>query len=253
VDRQTSKLTGKRAARNPDKTASFLEHIEELGLRLRNAAIILLVGSAIGLIFAEPLLAFLIAPYGDRLKVLGPTEGVSILIRVGLTIGAAITSPFIIYQIVAFIAPGLNSNEKRPLYFIIPAALLLFIIGAAFAWFVMIPSAINFLATFGLNLFSVEWTADKYIPFVLSLTLWVGVSFEMPLVFMFLGRLGIVSPRLLLRGWRIAFVAIAVIAAAITPTVDPFNMMLVMGPLIGLYFLSIVLTAVVYRKKPENS
>jgi sec-independent protein translocase protein TatC len=87
---------------------------------------------------------------------------------------------------------------------------------------------------------------------VLSLVLWIGISFEMPLLFMFLGRLGIVSPRLLLRGWRIAVVAIAVIAAAITPTVDPFNMMLVMGPLIALYFLSIILTAIVYRKRQAN-
>jgi sec-independent protein translocase protein TatC len=80
----------------------------------------------------------------------------------------------------------------------------------------------------------------------------VGISFEMPLVFMFLGRLGIVKPVQLLKAWRIAIVAIAIVAAAITPTVDPFNMMLVMGPLIGLYFLSILLTAITYRARQSR-
>ncbi len=241
-----------KAAPGKQKTGTFFEHLEELSIRLRNAALILLAFSAIGLFFAEQILAFLIAPYGDRLKVLGPTEGVSTLIKVGLSVGAALSSPFIVYQIIAFVAPGLETHEKRPLFFVIPAALLLFVLGATFAWFVLIPSAINFLATFGLNLFDVEWTADRYIPFVLSLVLWIGISFEMPLLFMFLGRIGIVSPGLLLRAWRIAVVAIAVIAAAITPTVDPFNMMLVMGPLIGLYFLSIILTAFTYKKRPAS-
>ena len=252
MDKQTRKLTGRRSARDPHKTATFLEHLEELALRLRNAALVLLVFSGIGLFFAEPILKFLIEPYGGKLQVLGPTEGISILIRVGLTIGVALSSPFIIYQSIAFVSPGLEPKERRPLFFVLPAALLLFLAGAAFAWFILIPSAINFLATFGVDLFNIEWTAERYIPFVLSLVLWIGISFEMPLLFMFLGRLGIVSPRLLLRGWRIAVVAIAVIAAAITPTVDPFNMMLVMGPLITLYFLSIIMTAIVYRKRQAN-
>lgn len=253
MDNQTRKLSGKSRARNSQKAVTFLEHLEELALRLRNSALVLLVCSAAGLGFAEPILKFLVAPYGGKLQVLGPTEGISILIRVGLTIGIALSSPVIVYQIIAFVAPGLESKEKRPLYFALPAALLLFLAGAAFAWFLLIPSAINFLATFGVDLFNIEWTAERYIPFVLSLVLWIGISFEMPLVFMFLGRLGFVSPRLLLRGWRIAIVIIAVIAAAITPTVDPFNMMLVMGPLIGLYFLSIVLTAFVYRKRQSDT
>jgi len=252
VDKQTRKLTGRRSARDPHKTATFLEHLEELALRLRNAALVLLVFSAVGLAFAKPILQFLIAPYGEKINTLGPTEGISILIKVGLAVGASVASPFVIYQIIAFISPGLEPRERRPIYFVIPAAIILFVVGAAFAWFIMIPSAIGFLKNFETDIFEVSWTADKFVPFVLALVFWIGIAFEMPLLFMFLGRLGIVSPRLLLRGWRIAVVAIAVIAAAITPTVDPFNMMLVMGPLIALYFLSIVLTAIVYRKRQAN-
>lgn len=238
----------KPTARDPQGSGTFLEHLQELAIRLRNAAIILLVFSTVGLYFAEPILKFLIAPYGGLLTVIGPTEGISIVIKVGLAVGASVASPFVLYQIIAFIAPGLEAHEKRMVYFVVPAALLLFVVGASFAWFIMIPSAIDFLKNFAPDLFAVNWTADNFVPFVLSLVFWIGISFEMPLLFMFLGRLGIVSPKLLLSQWRIAVVIISVIAAVITPTVDPFNMGLVMVPLTGLYFLSIILVAFVYRK-----
>ncbi len=236
---------------------SFLEHLEDLAVTIRNAAIVLLLFCTAGLVFAEPVLKFLITPYGGKLQTLGPTEGISTLIRVGLTLGAAAASPFVMYILLGFIIPAFEApHEKRLVnmlrFFIIPGALFLFVVGASFAWFIMIPSAINFLANFGTDLFQVDWTAEHYVPFVLSLTLWVGISFEMPLLFMFLGRLGIVKPVQLLKAWRIAVVAIAIIAAAITPTVDPFNMMLVMGPLIALYFLSILLTAITYRARQSR-
>ncbi|MBI3242619.1 MAG: twin-arginine translocase subunit TatC [Chloroflexi bacterium] len=239
------------------EATSFLEHLEDLAITIRNAAIILLVFCTAGLLFAEPVLKFLIEPYGEKLQILSPTEGISTLIRVGLTLGSAAASPFVIYQLIGFAIPAFETQQEKRLanllrFFIIPGALILFLIGASFAWFIMIPAAIDFLANFGVELFQIGWTAERFVPFVLSLTLWVGISFEMPLVFAFLGRLGIVSPRILLRAWRIAIVAIAIIAAAITPTVDPFNMMLVMGPLIALYFLSILLTAITYRARQSR-
>lgn len=229
-----------------EKIIGFLEHLNELALTIRNAALVLLVGCLIGLYFSRDILQTLIAPYGGKLQVLGPTEGISILIRVGLAIGAALSSPIVIYVLLGFITPGLQAHEKRPLLLVVPGAFILFLIGATFAWFIMIPSAIEFLATFQVDIFNIEWTAERYVPFVLSLTLWVGISFEMPLVFMFLGWVGIVRPGQLVKAWRIAVVIIAIIAAAITPTVDPFNMMLVMAPLLALYVLSIFLTAITY-------
>jgi sec-independent protein translocase protein TatC len=235
------------------KTGTFLEHLEELALRVRASAIVLLVFSALGLFFSEAILRFLIVYYGEPLQTLTPTEGISTTIRVGLTFGLAGASPFIVYQLIAFVAPGLEAHEKRPVYFVIPFAFIMFLAGAAFAWFILIPPAIEFLKTYQQDIFRNEWTAQEYVAFVLSLVLWIGIAFEMPLVFMFLGRLGIVSPRLLLRAWRIAIVAIAVIAAVITPTVDPFTMMLTMGPLIALYFLSILLTAVTHRQRQQNT
>ncbi len=105
----------------------------------------------------------------------------------------------------------------------------------------MLPAAISFLSTFQSEIFKSDWRADAYIPFVTSLMFWIGVSFETPLIIFFLAKLHIVTASMLLKGWRFAIVIIAVVAAMITPTVDPFNMLLVMAPLILLYFFSVLL------------
>jgi sec-independent protein translocase protein TatC len=117
-------------------------------------------------------------------------------------------------------------------------------VGALFAWFILVPPALGFLRDFQPTLFKPEWTADLYLSFVTSLIFWMGVAFETPLVFFVLAFLGIVSPMALIYNWRIAIVGAAVAAALITPTIDPVNMALVMGPLLTLYVISIILVAI---------
>jgi len=122
---------------------------------------------------------------------------------------------------------------------------LLFLAGGAFAWFVMLPTAIPFLTRFmGIT---TQVRPLNYFSFITSLLFWIGVSFEMPVVVMILARFGLVTPRQLLKGWRYAIVGLAVVAAAVTPTVDPVNMGLVLLPLLGLYAISIGLAAFVRR------
>jgi sec-independent protein translocase protein TatC len=195
------------------------------------------------LLFTEPILQVLIRPYGHPLKVIGPTESVSIYLRVAIATGAALAMPYILWELWGFIAPGLLPHERRYAYVVIPAAFALFLTGVAFAWFLMAPAAINFLSGFSPGLFETDWTSNLYIPFITSLLFWIGVSFQMPLIVFFLAKLRLVNASMLLRSWRYAIVIIAVIAAVITPTVDPFNMGLVMAPLIGLYFVSVALAA----------
>lgn len=231
------------AAPDDDARMSFLDHLNELRNRLMRVFIALIVAGGLSLLIAEPLLKLLILPYGNPLKVIGPTESVSIYLRVAMMSGAILAMPYILWEIWGFIAPGLEPKERGYVYLFIPAAFGLFLIGVAFAWFVMIPAAIKFLSGFAPDIFQVEWTSELYVPFVTSLLFWIGVSFETPLVVFFLAKLHIVNARQLIRVWRYAIVAIAVIAAVITPTVDPFNMALVMGPLIVLYFISILLAA----------
>jgi sec-independent protein translocase protein TatC len=159
----------------------------------------------------------------------------------------------ITYQLMAFIVPGLTNREKRFITLSIPPITLLFLIGVAFAWFILIPPALGFLEGFQPTLFKPEWTADLYFGFVTSLLFWMGVAFETPLIFFVLSLLGMVTARPLLQNWRIAIVGAAIAAAVITPTVDPVNMLLVMGPLMVLYLLSIVLVSFGSRmNRPES-
>jgi sec-independent protein translocase protein TatC len=141
-----------------------------------------------------------------------------------------------------FLLPGLESDEKRYVIWGVPSATVLFLIGVAFAWFIMIPAAIGFLSAWQPEIFIQQWQSREYIPFVTSLVFWVGISFETPLIIFILAKLGLVTPQFLIKQWRFAVVMIAIAAAMITPTVDPFNMGLVMLPLIALYGLSILLS-----------
>lgn len=220
---------------------SVMQHLVELRNVLIKSVIALLIGTVLAAIFTPQILQFLIAPYGTTLQTIDPTENISIYLRVSIMTGAVITMPIFVYLLWSFIAPGLENKEKRYVRFVVPGATVLFLIGVGFAWSIMLPAAIGFLSTFQSEVFKSDWRADAYIPFVTSLMFWIGVSFEMPLIVFFLAKLKLVTAGLLLKGWRFAVVGIAVIAAVITPTVDPFNMMLVMAPLILLYFFSILL------------
>lgn len=232
---------------------SFWEHLEELRQRLFRTMIALVIGTIIGIFLAEPVLLFLQRPYGVEFIVLGPTGGIVAYFRVALMVGAIIAIPVITYEVLMFVVPGLTRKEKRLLAFSLPPVTFLFLIGVAFAWYVLIPPAIGFLSGFEPKLFKPQWTADLYLGFVTSLLFWMGVAFETPLVFFVLSVLGFVTPRPLIRNWRIAVVGAAVAAAVITPTVDPVNMMLVMGPLMVLYLLSIFLVFFGTRlNRPEN-
>ena len=231
---------------------TFLEHLGELRTRIIRIAVVLVVASGICLVFTPQVLTMILRPYGAQLKVISPTEGVSNYIRIGLTCGVILAMPYILLEVWWFVSPGLLDRERRFAWAVIPSAFLLFLGGAAFAWFLLIPTAIRFLATFSLGIFKTEWTSENYIPFVTALLFWIGVSFEMPLLAFFLAKIRVLSARLLLKVWRYAIVLICIVAAIITPTVDPFNMMLVALPLVALYFVSILLAALARRGEPSG-
>lgn len=227
----------------------LFEHLEELRSRLFKAALALIFGTIIGIGLASPTLEYLQQPYCEivgsleecRLNTLGPTEGVVIYFRVSLLVGGIIAIPVMTYQVLMFIIPGLTRREKRFILLSIPAITLLFLAGSAFAWFVLMRPALGFLEGFQPTIFKPEWTADLYTSFITALIFWMGVAFQTPLIFFVLSLLGLVSARPLLRNWRVAVVASAIAAALITPTIDPVNMFLVMGPLLVLYAISIIL------------
>jgi sec-independent protein translocase protein TatC len=193
-------------------------------------------------------LAFLIEPYGDLLDVISPTEGIETYFKVALVCGIILSMPWILYQLWRFISPGLKKNEKQYVYIFVPSATFLFLIGVGFAWYVLLPAAISFLSTFMAEIFEARWISREYISFATTFLVWIGVSFEMPLIIYFLARFGILGPATLREQWRFAVVGIAVLAAVITPSIDPVTMMLTMIPLLILYGLSILLAAVGSRQ-----
>jgi sec-independent protein translocase protein TatC len=232
---------------------SIWEHLDELRSRLFKAVMALVVGTLVGVAFATPVLEFLKQPYGRAFLVTDPTGGVVQYFRVALLVGGILSIPVITYQLLMYVLPGLTKRETRMLLYSIPPVTLLFLVGVVFAWFILIPPALNFLVNFQTDLFRADWTADRYLGFVTALLFWMGVAFETPLIFFVLSILGFVTPRPLLNNWRIAIVGAAIAAAVITPTVDPVNMMLVMGPLMALYLLSILLVSIGMRfNRPEG-
>ncbi len=226
---------------------TLLEHLSELRKRLTWAAIALIVGTVISFVFAQTILDFLLTPYAESiggtatLQTLRPTEGLETYFKISLMSGAILAMPVILVQVWLFISPGTTNQERRYIFIFVPSALILFLLGIAFAWFVLAPAAIFFLANFMTDIFMTEWTSQEYISFVTRLVFWMGVSFQLPIVAYFASRIGVVSGRNLRDQWRVAVVGIAVLAAIITPSIDPVTMILTMAPLLLLYLLSIVL------------
>jgi sec-independent protein translocase protein TatC len=225
---------------------TILEHLNELRKRATWAAAALLVCTILSFIFAEPLLELLLGPYAanapdSQLQTLRPTEGIETFFKVALLSGAILSMPVMLYQFWLFISPGLTKSERRYVFVFIPSALILFLLGIAFAWFVLVPAAVLFLANFLPDVFKTEWTGQEYISFLVAMLFWMGVAFELPVLVYVVARIGLVSGQTMREQWRIAIVAVAVLAAAVTPSIDPVTMLLTMLPLFILYFLSILL------------
>jgi len=213
----------------------------------------LAIATAASFIFSSRLLAFLIVPYGDQLQLLGPTEGIEIYFKVSLMAGGILAMPYMLFQLWLFIAPGLKTNERRLVYLFVPTATFLFLAGVAFTWYVLLPAAVMFLSGFLPDIFFAEWRAREYISFTTRFLFWIGVSFEMPLIIYFFARAGLITGQLLWEQWRVAIVLIAVLAAMVTPSVDPITMLLAMGPLLILYGISILTARLGQRQFDRSS
>lgn len=235
-----------------ERRMTVWEHLSELRMRLIRAMLAVIVGLIVGVFLTRPFLELLILPLGEnRPQSLRPAENILVFFKVDLILALVLAMPVIIYQLFAFILPGLTPTERRYVITISAAAALLFATGVAFASLVMLPFTLQYLQSFLSDLIRPSYSIEYYISFVTNFVFYVGLSFELPLVLAGLARLGIVSPDQLRRGRRFAIVIIAVVAAIITPTPDPFNMTIVMVPLLLLYELGILLARLTYRPRPQ--
>ena len=232
--------------------AGLGEHIDAMRIHLLRAVIALAITTGISFLFAQTFMEWLARPLGSltQLQVIEPTESIGVYMRVSLLAGLALAMPWIVMEIYLFVAPGLMPRSRIALLIAIPAISILFILGLAFTYFVMLPAAIGFLYSFG-N-FKAAWRPSAYFGLVTSLMFWVGVSFQMPMVIYALASIGLLKAKQLATQWKVAIVVITVIAAIITPTVDPVNQALVMAPMIALYGLSIVGAAVAERARGRS-
>ena len=238
----------------PEARASLWDHVEALRIHLLRMVIGLAIGVGISFYFTQNIIEILAGPVGGlkNLVAIEVTESIGVFMRVALLSGIALSLPYIAFELWLFVAPGLKPREKKFGLIGIPVAAALFILGMVFCYFILLPSALKFLLNFmGIH---AQLRPNSYFTFVTGLMFWIGISFEFPLVIYVLTAVGFVKPQILAQQWRFAVVIISIIAAAITPTVDPVNMSLVMIPMILLYFVSIGLSYIAYagRGKQEE-
>ena len=233
----------------PDKI-SILGHLNELRSRFIKSLLALLVGTGISAVFTFRVLEFLKGPAGDTpLVYIDPTEFITTYFKVALLGGFILAMPVVLFQMIMFAAPGLTPREKRYVFVSVPGIILSFLAGVVFAWFILIPPAINFLLTFGGDVAEANIRIGRYINLILALTLWVGLSFQTPLVMTLLSRLGVVKPGSFAKRRKIAIVGAFVAAAIFTPTFDPFNQTLLASPIIVLYEIGIWLSKLANRRR----
>ena len=235
-----------------DIRQAMMDQIEDLRKHLLRSLLGLALFVGISFAFTSPLINYLAQPVGglETLKAIEVTESVGVFMKVALLSGIVLALPYIAFEFWLFAAPGLRPRSRSFGLIAIPISVILFVGGMAFAYYGMMPTALEFLINFmGIQ---AELRPQSYFNFVTGVMFWIGVSFEFPLVIYVLTSIGFVKPKVLAEQWRLAIILIAVLAAAITPTVDPVNMALVMAPMSLLYFISIGLSFIAYRGRTRE-
>ena len=237
---------------NKDTRQMMWDQVEDLRVHILRALLSLMLTVGASFFFTQKIINFLAMPVGgiDKLIAIEVTESIGVFMKVALFSGIALAIPYIAFELWLFAAPGLRPRERKMGLIGIPLAGIFFVGGAAFTFFLMLPAALPFLNNF-MDI-KTELRPQSYFSFVTGLMFWIGVSFEFPLVIYGLSAIGLIQPKVLAQQWRLAIVIIAIVAAIITPTIDPVNQGLVMAPMILLYFISIGLSYIAYAGRKRN-
>ena len=236
-----------------ENPSSILFHLNELRKHIFRAVIGFALATMVAFYFITPILDWISAPVGgiDQLQAIEVTESIGVVMRVALLSGFTVSLPYIVFELMLFAAPGLSPRARVIGILSLPLVILFFVGGMLFAYYFLLDPALEVL----LNFMGIPTLPrpSSYIRFVTTLMFWIGVSFEFPLVTYVLAAMGILKPSLLRDNWRIAVVLIAVLAAMITPTIDPINMLIVMVPLLLLYAMGVLMAYLAWsgRRKEE--
>jgi sec-independent protein translocase protein TatC len=232
---------------------SIWAHLNELRKRLVICLVAVAVGVIVSFVFADQIFRVLIWPAkGVNLIFIDVTEMLGTYMQVCMVAGIVVAMPVLIYQLIMFVAPALTRNEKKYVWIILPFIFLMFIIGVAFSYFVLLPPAMQFLISFGSDIASPQIRIGNYVSLIGRLLLATGLIFETPVITTFLARLGIISSSWMALQRKWAIILAFVVGAIITPTVDPVNQTLVSVPLIILYEISIWLAKLVEHRRSRG-
>ncbi len=239
----------------------FLEHLEELRWRLLKSIVAVVLGAVALYFVSDKILAILIHPYNEALRALNkttaqkliflaPTGGFMIHIKLAIFSGILVALPVIFYQLWQFISPGLLSHEKRYVPLVVIMSTVCFLTGALFCYGVVLRYGLRFLLSFETQDLVANISVHEYLQFVTMLILVFGLIFEMPILAFFLTRIGLITPAFLQHYRRYGIVLMVILAAVLTPP-DVFTQLLLAGPLVLLYELSIVVSKFALKREAE--
>ena len=216
---------------------SLFDHLEELRMRIFYSLIAVAVGMVGCFLVVKPLVRWLEVPaQGVKFLQLAPGEFFFVSIKVAGYSGLLVASPFILYQIIQFVLPGLTRGERLLLGPVILGSSVLFFAGIGFSYWALIPAALRFFIAYGSDVVEQAWSIDLYFEFVLLLMFSTGIAFQIPVIQLILGQLGIVSSNQMLKGWRVIVLGSVILGAILTPSTDPLTQSLLAGAVLGLYF-----------------
>ena len=258
------KLRRRRASRaavsGPDDQMTLTEHLAELRSRVIRAALAVALGVIVILAFYDPVLEFLRQPYDNLcqrrpdlvtncdLFSLGPLDGFNARLRIALYGGLILALPVVLWQVWRFIVPALHSREKKYAIPFIVSSVVLFAAGGWLAY-ITLDKGLEFLVSWSGSDVQQAFQITKYVSLVALMIAAFGVGFEFPVLLVFLQLAGVVRPRQLVEGWRIAIVSIVVLAAVITPSGDPITLIALTVPLVLLYFVAIGVGHLIVRRR----
>lgn len=229
----------------------FLDHLEELRKRLLYAAAAIAICTIVAFIYAHELIAFLLTPLkGQKLYVTEVTGSFMAFFKISVFAGFILALPFVFYQLWLFVAPGLKRAEIRMVLPLVLTSSVLFITGALFCYFLILPVSLSFLLEFSGDLFQPMITVSSYISFVGGMVIAFGLGFQIPVIAFALAKLGIVTHQLLSSSRRYAIMIILIVSAVLTPTPDMLTQLLLAGPIYILYEASIIVARIAGRKAP---
>lgn len=235
-----------------DKAMTLMGHVAELRKRLLLVLLMIVVTMAAGLFIAPRILVYLksVPPAsGIAWNVFSPWDGIRIYMSIALAFSLAVTLPFALYQLWRFVNAGLKSNEQDAALKYIPFTVVCFLVGFSFAYFVVFPMSFAFTTGIAKSLqFTETYGISQYFGFMFNIVIPLAVAFELPVIVMFLTKIGILNPKRLHTMRRYAYLVLVIIASLISPP-EILSHLMVAVPLIGLYEISVWLSGIVYRKQ----